>query len=388
MRIKLSTIFIVLTYLAVCLRWLLDRADFGILGAMLVVGLFLALIVLKQKLPFKFVLLFLGISLLLALSWLQVIKFQGITIYPLKPIIRYLSYLMIFYLFYSLPFSFKSFLRVYGFLIGVQFAVAIFEFVILNDDRPNGTLQNNNHIMYVLAIFFAINLFYFRKKLASVFLVSFATFLRGLGGIVTIISMFVSFLLLGKGKTLTKIGYLFIGALLIPVIVIIYSNRIRENQGIFELEQRIETEQAGAGGGSLVWRIVTWSMHINYVKQNKASLLGLGIDTSSSVSPYSTPVSRHDPHGDYTLLFVDFGLVGLSIYVIALVSTIILYYRKFRKSKDHRHLAIALMCIGLLSGHTVGNLLTQSTLWWMIAGFFGMYLRNLRNDPFEVIANN
>lgn len=281
---------------------------------------------------------------------------------------------MIFYLFYSLPFSFKSFLRVYGFLIGVQFVVAIFEFVVLNDDRPNGTLQNNNHIMYVLAVFFGINLFFHKRKLTSMLLAAFAAFLRGLGGIVTITSMFASFLFLGRSKLISKIGYLALAGLIVPVLLVVYSERIQENSDIFEVENRIENEIPG-GGGSLVWRIVTWVRHVEYVNSKNASFFGLGIDTSSSVSPYSTPVSALDPHGDYIMLYIDYGLFGLAMYVIGLTSVIFLFYRKYGKTKNHRYLAVTLIGIGLFCGHIVGNLLTQSTLWWMLAGQLGIFLR-------------
>jgi hypothetical protein len=379
MKISLSNLLISLTYLAIGIRWLLDRADLGVFGALLIIILFLVQVVfVRKKVQLKFALVFLGLSLFLIASSFLVIKYNGFTTYPIQPIVRYLSYLMVFYIFYTLPFSSKTFLRVYGGLILIQFVVAVFEFVVLNDDRPNGTLQNNNHIMYVLAIFFAINLFYYQRKFVSIFLAGFAAFLRGLGGIVTIASMVVSFLFLGKSRIISKLGYLLLAAIMVPILLAVYAERIEENQDIFELEQRIENEQPG-GGGSLVWRIVTWTKHINYVESKNASLMGLGIDTSSSVSPYSTPVSRHDPHGDYTLLFIDFGIIGLAGYVLILVSSIIYCYIQYKKSNNHKYFALCLIGIGLFFGHTVGNLLTQSTLWWMIMGIIGIFLRE--NTP-------
>jgi hypothetical protein len=68
--------------------------------------------------------------------------------------------------------------------------------------------------------------------------------------------------------------------------------------------------------GSMKWRILHWSHYLQDIDQLKFILIGNGIGAHA---PVSIPIygQFYEVHNDFLKIFYDFGLIGLSLFVLA-----------------------------------------------------------------------
>ncbi|MCR9619813.1 O-antigen ligase family protein [Vibrio antiquarius] len=290
-----------------------------------------------------------------------------------------MSYIFVFVICYSSNIKSKQIYHLFGLLIVFQFIICMYQFFILHDPRPNGTLQNNNHVNYLLVSFIVVTFVIYRNYLKIFLSASFLLFMNGMGGVISVLISLVIYVFFElKGKK--KIFFSFIIFFAITVSTYFLQDRIHEQMKVLEVKERIDSGQSGGDGGSLVWRIVTWTQHIEYLQSENSLLLGFGIDTSSSVSPYSTPVSKFDPHSDYVLMIIDFGLFGSFLIVCYLLFIMSFTFIKRKKSPIFE--CQFYLMVALMSGAVVGNIVTQSTLMLVLFSLFGCLYRELKYDRF------
>ena len=78
-------------------------------------------------------------------------------IYPLKPLFRYLTYLMVLSISYIYLKENKVF-RLFSILVFIEILLALYQILAFGIDRPRGTLQNNNTLMYLIVLLFSLNI--------------------------------------------------------------------------------------------------------------------------------------------------------------------------------------------------------------------------------------
>lgn len=365
----------------ISLRWILDGANLGIIGSMFIFisfGFFLCTAK-NIEVPKKFAYFIAIVLAIFSFSYINVWYRHSEIFYQLKPLMRYLSYIFVFVLCFNLNIKSKTIYKLFTILIIIQFIVCLYQVIILQESRPSGTLQNNNHINYLLVSYIIVTFFVNRNYFKIVFSTLFLLSMKGMGGVVSLILAIFIYIFFDL-KGIKKIYYTIIPLLMIFISSFFLQERINEQLMVVNVDERIQAGQSGGDGGSLVWRIVTWSQHLEYLKKESALTFGLGIDTSSSVSPYSTPASSFDPHSDYILMIIDYGLLLTSIFLLYSVS--ILLFTFYRRKKSIVYECQFYLMIVLMAGAFVGNILTQSSLMLILFSLFGSLYREMHNDRF------
>jgi len=263
-------------------------------------------------------------------------------------------------------------MRAYGFLILVQFIAWSFQ-TIIGVDRPSGTMYSRNHIGYFIIPYLYLSLLYYEDKFKPALSVFYSFMLGGLGAIVAIISSFTKYLL---DRSLVKT--LKMSIIIIPIFVLMtylfLSHRIVEQVESFgEIPDRVENFDSGHSG-SFTWRVVTWYYLINEVIDHDAYIFGMGLDTTST----GANLFGLEPHNDYVKVFTEFGLVGLTLFLL-----MIFHHLKFlnRKRKTNRLVQpLYYSFLGLIIGMLVGNILVHASLWWFYFGILGISLNKKINN--------
>jgi hypothetical protein len=201
-----------------------------------------------------------------------------------------------------------------------------------------------------------------------------------MGGLGGVFSVLITFFVYGVSSVrgLKKIGIIALSLVVFLMSAYMLQDRIQEQMKVVEITERLEKGHSGGDGGSLVWRLVTWTQHIDYIVEQNSLFKGLGIDTSSSVSPYSTPVSITDPHNDYVLMIIDFGLFWTLIFIsyLLFIGLKTYFLRNYSKLNEIHFYVL----FSLSMGAFVGNIVTQSTLMLIVFGFFGCLYGAKRNE--------
>lgn len=283
------------------------------------------------------------------------------------PVLRYVTYMLIAVTVYTVKPSIGDIVKLLGFMVWSQVAIACFQMFFYGDSRPDGTLVNNNHIMYDLAILFAVYLLYYDNLRASLLVFVSALILGGIGGLATIVITFFLYIFLRKGMMVRAV-------VIVPIFLAfgLVSSQAERLQEILSFEyleivQQNLSERRYVGAGSLGWRVVNWALFLDVVREQGAVLTGVGIDASSERSPYFVKVARgQDPHSDYVRLTVDFGVIVATLYVALVLSNAVILLRRYRKSTERRDLLAGGLLGVLLLSHLAGNTFVQSTFMWFV----------------------
>jgi len=360
------------------LRFFLDKAEYGGLGTILMIGLFLLCLVEERRvfLNKAIVRIFLLVCLVLFVSYAIVYVRYGEVLYQVKPILRYLSYFAVFGFVYIKGVGDRFLYALFSFMVFFQVPVIFFQYFRLGLDRPYGTLLNNNHLMYLLALYFVGSFYLYDKKIVAVMAFVLSLFMQGIGGILCVLTTFIIYqVFIVKRSVFFRIVFLII---MFAGAFVALEDRIYDILYKFQAFDVYAKIDAGdpSGAGSVIWRFVTWSLFVEYVIMKNGVFLGLGMDAASNASPYYVNLGTlQDPHNDYVRLFTDFGLIGLCLYVFLLMrlgwKNLISYYRSF----DERYLFLFMVVIMLTISHFVANTFPQSTLMWFVFGFFASFYK-------------
>lgn len=132
---------------------------------------------------------------------------------------------------------------------------------------------------------------------------------------------------------------------------------------------------------SLVWRQTLWQDVTRYSIQEEHMLLGSGMDTFPKVSESirGTNHGPNDPHNDFVKLFVEGGIVGLSIFILYLFSLGYLLIKKYRESRKESALKLAfgilfIFFLTLELSALTDNIFKNTPVQWLFFIAFGALL--------------
>jgi len=369
--LSFNSIFILLLLV---LRVVFDRAE---LGMYVTVALYMYLfvrIIMISKIDERVFKALCIVFLLVLWGYIVAVEKYEEPIYSLRGGGRYLSYFAILYLIFYSKINQRALYAVYTWLLLLQlFSSLYFKAYIGFEGRPPGTLINSNHVSYLLVPYLAISLFCYKKYLNSFFVFVFSLYLGGLGGFVACVVVVVIYLF-SIDSYKSKLA---VGLLLIPILCLsafLLEDRIEEQSDVYSLEDRLYKHQPG-GGGSFVWRVVTWNMMLIELRKSNNLYTGAGIEYASNASPYFLSASPREPHNDYLRVLLEFGVFGFVVYVCLYYVVAYLFFKRYKILNSQLALSLCVVMISLGVGQLVGNIVTQSTMWWIFFSFVGIELR-------------
>ncbi|MFA5163316.1 MAG: O-antigen ligase family protein [Patescibacteria group bacterium] len=239
-----------------------------------------------------------------------------------------------------------------------------------NQNRLFGTFAHPNMLAFfltliiTLAVFIGLNLkkdrveMYWYWLLALIFTITlFFTYTRGAYLVLLAIVFIVGALKFRK--------FLFV-ALAFIFLLYLSSNTISGRfNSIFQSDPY----------GSISWRISLWRDELSYIKREP--LLGYGSGLASTVIAQNRDwrLGSNEPHNDFLRVAIDSGLIGLSLYLLLIIS--LLWQLKdnyFRTSAPRlKMINLFVLALGLaLYALSFGdNILNDSALqwsWWALLG--------------------
>jgi O-antigen ligase len=268
---------------------------------------------------------------------IQIIINSELPIYSLKGVFRYISYvsfaLFVIVLDKSVILNFFKYLT---YILVAMSPLALYQLGAL--DRYQGIFNHANHLAYVqvICIYFLIRYKPFVKSwnFLLIGLLFFSLLLTKTSGafiILFLIAVYNFFILkqLSFKKKFVIVGVL---ALITPVFLI-YSEKLVSQIDTLEylewkfLLPRIKDFRPG-GYGSFVWRILYWlKIYFAFINEAISNILfGVGIDALTKGNmPYI--FMNKDPHNDFIKVLIEFGAVGLVLFINFLRNAFIMLKR-------------------------------------------------------------
>lgn len=361
----------------IALRSLVDRLELGAFVAAAMLGLATLAVLHSQALPRRTMAFLLTLSLLIGWGYANAVHIHGQPLFSLRGVIRYATYIAVLVTAYLYRPRLSHLFGVYTFVVAAQIALTLFQkFVLGFEQRPPGSLINSNHVSYLLVPYFSLALFYFRAYFRAALAMVFSLYLGGLGGFLALLVISIGFVFT-RGTAALKLGSVLLAPLFLAIALGVLSERIQEQSDIIDVQSRMEEDRAG-GGGSLVWRLVTWKAMLGELREKQSELTGQGLEYASMASPYFLSASPLEPHNDYLRVWLELGLFGLILYIL------VYWWAAVQLIKSSRHffaglgapLGWTLVSLGI--AQLVGNIITQSTLWWFFFAFAGIHFARLR----------
>lgn len=326
-------------------------------------------------------------------SWILNITLIGVIIvwivwknyfYPFRGVIRYSTYVLLFYFFSRHYFDEEKLYSIFSFLMFCQVVVSLFQIFIVHKYAANGTLQNRNHVCYFTSFYMAITLFHHKNLRRTLVLYVFELFLGGIGGVLSatgVLFFYFVFEIKGRIKILSIIVFLL---LVVLGLYVMRGRLIEQILSISEIPGRIKRHENAGGGSSFLWRVITWYKMINQMHIDSRIGIGAGIDYASLVSPYFCTASHLDPHNDYVRIYINEGFVGLGLFIYGVFSS---YRRLQLKKTNSLGKAIKYFFFTFLICMLVANLVPQSTLLWIFFIYLGIYYYNNEGVKNEKLCN-
>lgn len=268
---------------------------------------------------------------IVVLLFLLIQSFGNLSIefYSLKGVARYTSYVAFALMISNISINHINifFKCLIGFFI-VTFPLGIYEYFTIG--RSTVFFSHANHLAHVLVfcIYFLLknNLYTTSLRVVIFFVLLLSVFLTKTSGALLVLLILAAYnFLFSKKITLRNKVFIVIGPLLIglPIIMTFSDKIIEQLESLSYLEwsfikERVEEFKPG-GYGSFIWRIVYWiKILFSFMQENLFKILfGVGIDAlTKGHMPYSYMYT--DPHNDFLKILVEFGFVGLSMFLIFL----------------------------------------------------------------------
>lgn len=275
---------------------------------------------------------------ILAFFFLQSILYLKLEWFSIKGVMRYLAYVVFAIYIFKLNIKVTEGYFKYISII----LIALLPFTFFNIDQSGGyqgIFRHSNHLGYIIVIviyFFVAhrpyNLFLTTIVLA---LLTVMLFLTKTTGAILILFLLVlyNFFISTRVKLKYKLLFLFGPFLLLIPLVVFFSEKIIEQIDSLEylkwdfIMHRVNIFNPG-GYGSFIWRIVYWlKIYLTFIDESLTTILfGLGIDSLTKGNmPYRFMYT--DPHNDFLKIFVEFGAIGLTLF-LSLLRNIFLILKK------------------------------------------------------------
>lgn len=306
-----------------------------------------------------------------ALFLIQSILYFDIKIFSLKGCLRYIAYFSFaVFISYMTKENIRFFFVILITYFVLTFPVSIFQTV--NIGRYQNLVGHSNHLAYILSMLIYFLLFNkpFRNKkinIVSIILISVSLILtQSTAGLLIIVA-----LLAYNGFVSNQISILnkFLFTIT-PIVGVILAINISEKIAFqFEslnylnlefIEDRAfkftEDGIVRAGGhGSFIWRIIYWfSIVHEFLSESITKItFGLGVDhLTQGNMPYK--FLRQDPHNDFVKALVEFGAIGLLLFIS-------FFYKVFKIVKKNFNIII-LMIVPAFFGNPTINFSVTMTL--------------------------
>jgi len=303
--------------------------------------------------------------------------------------IRLLTLFMIFLLSYQLSkkSNFQKFLNLPFLSLGLPLSVGIHQLIthggltIKGIHRIYGTIAHPNSFALYIVLFIGLTYWKLRttnrKLWGFLLLVELGVLIMTIsfGGYIMFGILFL-FLLL-KQKIKQKIIIIFLMTLFLLIIFHIPSvqTKIEEIKSINIIRTMEEKEVVD----SFTWRIVNWYNLLSIWKERP--LLGYGLQATSIINPWKTPSEEigYAPHNDFIRYLVETGIVGLTFYIIFIVSIGYYLFRAYKVCKDSEIKSLLYIILGVFiawqTGSLVDNFITSTTFQFYFWSYLGTTLK-------------
>lgn len=295
---------------------------------------------------------------------IQSILYFDIKIFSIKGCLRYVAYFS-----FAVLVSYLTEKNIkYFFLILIAYFILTLPmgyYQTMNLGRYQNVLGHSNHLAYILSIliyFLVFNVSFksYKVNIICIVLIFVSLILtKSSGGLLVLIA------LLGyNGIVSNKISFLNkITFSVLPIIMIVLAVNFSEKVASqFEslnfltwdfienkVTQVIENGVNLAGGyGSFIWRVTYWFAIVNeFISESFIKIFfGVGVDhLTQGNMPYK--FMKDDPHNDFIKAFVEFGAIGLFLFIG--------FFRKIYKIINKNFNIIILIIVPVLFGNPTVN---------------------------------
>lgn len=163
-----------------------------------------------------------------------------------------------------------------------------------------------------------------------------------------------------------------------PVLAQYAQNNFNVNIEQSSVVQRAQLNDTPGSDNSFAWRVRTWKETMPAIYEQP--LIGHGIGMYPNVRKrfisYETDLDALEAHNDYLRLAIEIGLIGLALYVLLFVRTLIIAIQNMTKDNpDRLYLAgyIALV-IALMVVSVADNVLRNAPVQWMFWSLTGVVI--------------
>lgn len=280
-----------------------------------------------------------------------------IKIFSIKGLGRYISYFLFAILVYY--FSINDIVGTFKTIIGYfvfTFPLGVYQLIELG--RYQNIFSHANHLAYVLTfcIYFLIFHKPFDKWIRTICVIVLLVSLlltKSSGGMMVFLFLLAYNVFMSKRISFKKKLGLLISCVIITFLVLFYSEKISQQIETFEyldwdfIKDRVVNFRAG-GYGSLMWRIIYWlRILFSFSLESLSNIMfGIGVDSLTTGNmPY--PYMKKDPHNDFVKVLVEFGIIGLLLFIIFLKRIYNIVYKNIN--------IIILLVIPLFFGNAIVN---------------------------------
>ncbi len=242
-----------------------------------------------------------------------------------------------------------------------------------NETRLLGTFSHPNMFAFFLCFIIVLTVFIYlnnsNKKISSLFY-----------GFLMLLSLFTLFFTYTRGAWLVAVIFIFIIGLLyyrrflfsIAVLLFIFYLFVPS------FKERVTTLVNPDPYGSITWRLDLWQDGFDYFKQKP--IIGYGSGTASLVIAHNRNprLGSSEPHNDYLRLALNTGVLGLVAYLNLIAILLISLLRQFFKQKNAKlkmfNLFLLAFGVALYLMSFGDNILNDTSLQWSFWTLVGALL--------------
>src|SRR5690606_19736422 len=245
--------------------------------------------------------------------------------HSIKGIVRYVSYFMFAMLVYSFDINkidqiFKTIILYFI----ITLPLGIYQVIELG--RYQNIFRHANHLAYVLVM--CIYFLAYHRPFNTVARLSFIVLLfisllltKSTGGIAVLLCIVGYNILISKRISFKRKLLLCLSFSLVFITTIVFSEKVTNQLESTHyltwdfLMDRVENYRPG-GYGSLIWRAIYWMKILTefFSESFYKIIFGIGVDSLTEGNmPYS--FMEKDPHNDYLKVMVEFGVLGLLLFL-------------------------------------------------------------------------
>lgn len=173
-------------------------------------------------------------------------------------------------------------------------------------------------------------------------------------------------------------------SILVPAMIILIFNYIWLEKNVFydlpALEKipviaRVVGLFNGDPSDSIIWRRVMWADMYN--KGLSSPIIGFGTGTIELMAEEVRGVSLGalEAHNDYIKVFVETGIVGLSVYILFIFALIYSLFIRIKSRDDSLFLITTFIVIVIYLSSLWDNLLRQTAVMWIFFAFLGVVFK-------------